>query len=54
MHNIQVVDRLVQQTEKLFKKFYGDEETAFVFTADHGMSNIGNHGDGSTCKLRAR
>ena len=46
MANIQVVDEIVKQTEALFAEFYGDDETAFVFTADHGMSNIGNHGDG--------
>ena len=50
MHNIQVVDNIVQETEKLFSSFYGEDEsntqTAFVFTADHGMSVIGNHGDG--------
>lgn len=46
MNNIQVVDDIVRETEKLFFDFFGDEETAFVFTADHGMSKIGNHGDG--------
>ena len=46
MNNIQVVDSIVHETEKLFLDFYGDEETTFVFTADHGMSKIGNHGDG--------
>ena len=47
MNNIQVVDGLVKETEKLINDFYGDKETSFIFTADHGMSNIGNHGDGS-------
>lgn len=46
MANIQVVDTIVKQTEALFSEFYGDEDTAFIFTADHGMSVIGNHGDG--------
>jgi phosphatidylinositol glycan class N len=47
MHNIEVVDSIVQRTERLLDDFYGhDGKTAFVFTADHGMSNIGNHGDG--------
>jgi GPI ethanolamine phosphate transferase 1 len=46
MMNIQVVDAIVKQTEALFSEFYGDDQTAFVFTADHGMSVIGNHGDG--------
>ncbi|CAL1697714.1 unnamed protein product [Somion occarium] len=46
MNNIQVVDNIVRQTEQSFSEFYEDSETAFVFTADHGMSRIGNHGDG--------
>ena len=48
MDNIKVVDDIVKRTERLVSEFYGDEETAFVFTADHGMSKIGNHGDGGT------
>ncbi|KAF9238476.1 Phosphatidylinositolglycan class N-domain-containing protein [Melanogaster broomeanus] len=52
MNNIQVVDDIVRETEKLFAQFYGDEETCFVFTADHGMSKIGNHGDGDPDNTR--
>lgn len=54
MNNIQVVDNIVHDTEKLFLDFYGDEETSFVFTADHGMSRIGNHGDGGEALSRSR
>jgi len=50
MENIKVVDNIVKRTERLVSEFYGDEETVFIFTADHGMSEIGNHGDGSTSK----
>ncbi|KIK68278.1 hypothetical protein GYMLUDRAFT_35656 [Collybiopsis luxurians FD-317 M1] len=47
MRNIQVVDSIVREVEGLLDEFYGhDGETSFVFTADHGMSIIGNHGDG--------
>ncbi|KAH7871399.1 Phosphatidylinositolglycan class N-domain-containing protein [Lentinula edodes] len=47
MHNIQVVDRIVREVEAMVEEFYGhDGDTSFVFTADHGMSVIGNHGDG--------
>lgn len=52
MENIKVVDDLVERTERLVSEFYGDDETAFVFTADHGMSKIGNHGDGGRSKPR--
>ncbi|KAG2744135.1 PigN-domain-containing protein [Suillus brevipes Sb2] len=52
MKNIQVVDHIVQRTEELFADFYHDEETSFIFTADHGMSKIGNHGDGDPDNTR--
>jgi phosphatidylinositol glycan class N len=42
--NIRVVDYVVEETVRLLGEFYDDEETAFVFTADHGMSSKGNHG----------
>ncbi len=51
MANIQVVDEIVKQSEALFSEFYRDDETAFVFTADHGMSKIGNHGDGGEVRV---
>lgn len=46
LYNIQVVDKGVQEITKLIEDFYGDGKTAFVFTADHGMSDWGSHGDG--------
>lgn len=46
LHNIKVVDQGVQAVAKLVEDFYGDDKTAFVFTADHGMSDTGSHGDG--------
>jgi phosphatidylinositol glycan class N len=46
-NNLVVVDDLVARVEARFDEFFErDGRTAFVFTADHGMSNIGNHGDG--------
>ena len=48
MENIRVVDDIVREAENLISEFYKDEDTSFVFTADHGMSTIGNHGDGRT------
>ncbi|KAL8941845.1 MAG: hypothetical protein Q9211_001653 [Gyalolechia sp. 1 TL-2023] len=46
LHNIKVVDQGVKEITKLIEDFYGDGKTAFVFTADHGMSDWGSHGDG--------
>ncbi|KAK7542981.1 phosphoethanolamine transferase class N [Phyllosticta citricarpa] len=46
LHNIKVVDQGVQEITQLIDDFYGDGKTAFVFTADHGMSDWGSHGDG--------
>lgn len=52
MNNIRVVDSIVRQTEELLAEFYEDDkETSFVFTADHGMSVIGNHGDGGEVRI---
>lgn len=52
MNNIRVVDDIVRETEQLISGFYGDQETSYIFTADHGMSKIGNHGDGDPDNTR--
>jgi GPI ethanolamine phosphate transferase 1 len=44
--NIAVVDSVVRRSVEALESFFGDGRTSYVFTADHGMSNIGNHGDG--------
>ncbi|KAL9625737.1 MAG: hypothetical protein Q9160_000057 [Pyrenula sp. 1 TL-2023] len=46
LNNIKVVDRGIEEITKLIESFYDDGRTAFVFTADHGMSDWGSHGDG--------
>ncbi|KAG5953624.1 Glycosyl phosphatidyl inositol anchor synthesis [Claviceps sorghi] len=46
LNNIKVVDQGVKEITDLIQKFYADDRTAFVFTADHGMSDWGSHGDG--------
>jgi phosphatidylinositol glycan class N len=46
LNNIKVVDEGIKEITKLIEEFYNDGKTAFVFTADHGMSDWGSHGDG--------
>ncbi|KAF2664007.1 PigN-domain-containing protein [Microthyrium microscopicum] len=47
LHNIKVVDQGVKEIVALMEDFYNDDgQTAYVFTADHGMSDWGSHGDG--------
>lgn len=46
LNNIKVVDHGVSEIHQLIEDFYGDGKTAYVFTADHGMSDWGSHGDG--------
>ena len=46
LNNIKVVDEGVKEISKIVEDFYNDGKTAFVFTADHGMSDWGSHGDG--------
>ncbi len=44
--NTIVVDAIAREVERLMDDFYRhDSKTAYVFTADHGMSVKGNHGD---------
>ena len=46
LHCIKSVDAGVQKITNLIDAFYNDGKTAYVFTADHGMSDWGSHGDG--------
>ena len=46
LYNLKVVDQGVKEITELIDNFYGDARTAYVFTADHGMSDWGSHGDG--------
>ncbi|KAM0748161.1 PigN-domain-containing protein [Meredithblackwellia eburnea MCA 4105] len=51
--NIRVVDHVLARVDRLFREYFGDDDdTLFVFTADHGMSSVGNHGDGSLDNTR--
>ncbi|RDL33711.1 putative GPI ethanolamine phosphate transferase 1 [Venustampulla echinocandica] len=46
LNNIKVVDQGIEEVTKIIEDFYNDDKTAYVFTADHGMSDWGSHGDG--------
>ncbi|KDQ33941.1 hypothetical protein PLEOSDRAFT_1032825 [Pleurotus ostreatus PC15] len=46
MNNIRAVDRIVERSQSLFNEYFQDSQTSFIFTADHGMSVTGVHGDG--------
>lgn len=46
IENLQLVDRGVERMVNVIKSFYKDNDTAFVFTSDHGMTNWGSHGAG--------
>ena len=45
--SIRYVDEGVERVHKVVSDFFGDNDTAFIFTADHGMSSRGSHGDGN-------
>ncbi|QSZ33112.1 hypothetical protein DSL72_002698 [Monilinia vaccinii-corymbosi] len=46
LYNLKIVDEGIKEVTKVIEDFYHDGKTAFVFTADHGMSDWGSHGDG--------
>ncbi|RVX08780.1 GPI ethanolamine phosphate transferase 1 [Vitis vinifera] len=46
LNNVKVVDRIAENVYNLVEDFFKDNQTAFIFTADHGMSDKGSHGDG--------
>lgn len=46
IENLRLVDRGIKRITELIDSFYGDDETSFVFTSDHGMTDWGSHGAG--------
>lgn len=46
LNNVKVVDRIAESVYNLVESYFNDNRTAYIFTADHGMSDKGSHGDG--------
>ncbi|KAL6899308.1 hypothetical protein ACP4OV_005966 [Aristida adscensionis] len=46
LNNVKVVDQIAESMYNLMENYFKDNQTAYVFTADHGMSDKGSHGDG--------
>lgn len=41
LNNVRVVDQIAERVYNLVQNYFKDNSTAFVFTADHGMSDKG-------------
>ncbi|KFD58219.1 hypothetical protein M513_00982 [Trichuris suis] len=50
---IRMVDRGIEELYYVIEDYFGDERTAYVLTADHGMTDWGSHGAGSTQETNA-
>ncbi|CAK9808629.1 GPI ethanolamine phosphate transferase 1 [Anthophora plagiata] len=46
--NMNYVDRRIEEVVQMTENIFGDNGTAYIFTADHGMTDWGSHGSGST------
>ncbi|RDY07681.1 GPI ethanolamine phosphate transferase 1 [Mucuna pruriens] len=46
LNNVKVVDHVAESVYNLIQDYFKDNRTAYIFTADHGMSDKGSHGDG--------
>ncbi|XP_058187105.1 GPI ethanolamine phosphate transferase 1 [Rhododendron vialii] len=46
LNNVKVVDRIAESVYDVLESYFNDNRTAYIFTADHGMSDKGSHGDG--------
>ena len=44
--NLRLVDEGIEKMSKMIDSYYGDDKTAYIVTADHGMTDWGSHGAG--------
>lgn len=44
--NLKYVDSEIEKIVEVVDSYYGDQDTAYVFTSDHGMTDWGSHGAG--------
>jgi hypothetical protein len=52
LENIRYVDAGIRAVHAAVEAAFPDNSTAYLFTADHGMSNRGSHGDGDPDNTR--
>lgn len=53
LENVEFVDAGIKTAVEQLETFYGnDGQTAYIYTADHGMSDAGTHGDGDPDNTR--
>lgn len=43
LNNVKVVDHIAERTYALLEGYFKDDQTAYVFTADHGMHDKGQN-----------
>nr|XP_050863201.1 GPI ethanolamine phosphate transferase 1-like isoform X1 [Vespula vulgaris] len=48
IENMNYIDQRIEEIVQKTEQFFDDRSTAYIFTADHGMTDWGSHGSGST------
>lgn len=43
LNNVKVVDHIAERVYNLLEDYFKDNRTAYIFTADHGMSDKGSN-----------
>ncbi|KAI4483722.1 hypothetical protein M0804_007982 [Polistes exclamans] len=48
IENLKYIDQRIKEIVQKTEQIFDDRSTAYIFTADHGMTDWGSHGSGST------